>query len=108
MLIKLWDKLTCLNSVITLEAVNKLEVKLGKIFTMAKTHHFTQGQKMASNPQKQAQDHHQQCHLDPHGTHQPRSILCRCSQCRQCSSHAQTVYGTAQNQAKEFQGLPER
>jgi hypothetical protein len=31
--------------VITLEAVNKLEDELGRIFTMAKTHHYTQGQK---------------------------------------------------------------
>jgi hypothetical protein len=36
MLIKLWDKLTCLNSVITLEAVDKLEDKFGRIFTVAK------------------------------------------------------------------------
>ncbi len=45
MLIKLWDKLTRLNGVITLDAVNKLKDKLGGIFTMAKTHHYTQGQK---------------------------------------------------------------
>jgi hypothetical protein len=45
MLIKLRDKLTCLNGDITQEAVNKLEDKLGGIFTMAKTHHYTQGQK---------------------------------------------------------------
>jgi hypothetical protein len=45
MLIKLRDKLTRLNSVITPEVVNKLEDKLGGIFTMAKTHHYTQGQK---------------------------------------------------------------
>jgi hypothetical protein len=44
-LINLWDKLTCLNGVITPEAVEKLEDKLGGIFTMAKTHHYTQGQK---------------------------------------------------------------
>jgi hypothetical protein len=44
-LIKLQDKLTCLNNVITPEAVDKLEDKLGGIFTMAKTHHYTQGQK---------------------------------------------------------------
>jgi hypothetical protein len=30
---------------ITLEAVDKLEDKLGRIFTVAKTHHYTQGQK---------------------------------------------------------------
>jgi hypothetical protein len=45
MLIKLWDKLTCLNGVIIPEAIDKLEDKLGGIFTMAKTHHYTQGQK---------------------------------------------------------------
>jgi hypothetical protein len=44
-LINLWDKQTRLNGVITPEAVNKLEDKLGGIFTMAKTHHYTQGQK---------------------------------------------------------------
>jgi hypothetical protein len=44
-LIKLWDKLTHLNGMITPEAINKLEDKLGGIFTMAKTHHYTQGQK---------------------------------------------------------------
>jgi hypothetical protein len=45
MLINLWDKLTCLNGVIVPEAINKLEDKLGRIFTVAKTHHYTQGQK---------------------------------------------------------------
>ncbi len=45
MLIKLWDKLTHLNGVITPEAINKLEDKLGRIFTVAKTYHYTQGQK---------------------------------------------------------------
>jgi hypothetical protein len=44
-LIKLWDKLTRLNGVITPEAVDKLKDKLGGIFTGAKTHHYTQGQK---------------------------------------------------------------
>jgi hypothetical protein len=44
-LIKLWDKLTCLTSVITPEAIDKLEDELGGIFTMAKTHHYIQGQK---------------------------------------------------------------
>jgi hypothetical protein len=44
-LINLWDKLTCLNGMITPEAVNKFEDELGKIFTVAKTHHYTQGQK---------------------------------------------------------------
>jgi hypothetical protein len=43
-LIKLWDKLTCLNGVITPEAVDKLKDELGGIFTVAKTHHYTQGQ----------------------------------------------------------------
>ncbi len=59
------------------------------------------------NPQKQVQACHWQCHLDPHGTHQPRRVLRRCPQCRQCGSHTQTARGTAQNQAKELQGLPE-
>ena len=44
-LISLCDKLTCLNGVITLEAVDKLEDKLGGIFTVTKTHHYEQGQK---------------------------------------------------------------
>jgi hypothetical protein len=45
MLIKLWAKLTCLNGVITPEAVNKVKDKLGGIFIVVKTHHYTQGQK---------------------------------------------------------------
>jgi hypothetical protein len=45
MLVKLWDKLTHLNGMITPEAVDKLEDELSGIFTMAKTHHYTQGQK---------------------------------------------------------------
>jgi hypothetical protein len=44
-LIKLGDKLTRLNGVISPEAADKLEDKLGGIFTVAKTHHYTQGQK---------------------------------------------------------------
>jgi hypothetical protein len=43
-LISLRDKLTRLNGVITPEAVNKLEDELGGIFTVAKTHHYVQGQ----------------------------------------------------------------
>jgi len=39
------DKLTRLNGVITPEVVNKLEDELGGIFTVAKTHHYEQGQK---------------------------------------------------------------
>ncbi len=45
MLITLQGKVTHLNGVITLESVDKLENKLGRIFTMVKTHHFEQGQK---------------------------------------------------------------
>jgi hypothetical protein len=45
MLINLWDKLTCLNGVITPEAIDKLEDKHGGIFIMVKTYHYTQGQK---------------------------------------------------------------
>lgn len=44
-LIHLRDKLTRLNGVITPEAVDKLEDELGGIFTVAKTHHYDQGQK---------------------------------------------------------------
>jgi hypothetical protein len=44
-LISLRDKLTRINGVITPEAVDKLEDELGGIFTVAKTHHYTQGQK---------------------------------------------------------------
>jgi hypothetical protein len=44
-LISLCDKLTCLNGVITPEAVNKLKDELGGIFTVTKTHHYKQGQK---------------------------------------------------------------
>ncbi len=50
MLINLWNKLTHLNGVITLEAVDKLEDKLGGIFTVTKTHHYTQGQKYGHLP----------------------------------------------------------
>ena len=44
-LISLHAKLTRLNGVITLEAVDKLEDELGGIFTATKTHHYKQGQK---------------------------------------------------------------
>lgn len=44
-LINLRDKLTRLNGVITPEAVDKLEDELGGIFTVAKTHHYNDGQK---------------------------------------------------------------
>ncbi len=44
MLISLPDKLTCLNSVITPEAVDRLKDELGRIFTVAKMHHYEQGQ----------------------------------------------------------------
>ena len=45
MLISLRDKLTHLNGVITSEAVNKLEDDLGRIFKVAKIHHYKQDQK---------------------------------------------------------------
>jgi hypothetical protein len=45
MLISLRDKLTRLNGVITPEAVDKLKDELGGIITVAKTHHYKQGQK---------------------------------------------------------------
>ncbi len=45
MLISLCNKLTCLNGVITPEAVNKLKDELGGIFMVTKTHHYKQGQK---------------------------------------------------------------
>ena len=45
MLISLPDKLTRLNGVITLEVVDRLKNELGGIFTVAKTHHYNQGQK---------------------------------------------------------------
>ncbi len=45
MLISLHNKLTCLNGVITLEAVNRLKDELGGIFTVAKMHHYKQRQK---------------------------------------------------------------
>jgi hypothetical protein len=44
-LISLCGKLTHLNGVITPEAVDKLEDKLGGVFTVMKTHHYKQGQK---------------------------------------------------------------
>jgi hypothetical protein len=40
-LLSLHKKLTCLNGVITPEAVNRLEDELSRIFTVAKTHHLT-------------------------------------------------------------------
>jgi hypothetical protein len=45
MLISLRKKLTCLNGVITPEAIDRLKDELGRIFTVAKTHHYKQGQK---------------------------------------------------------------
>jgi hypothetical protein len=44
-LINLCDKLTRLNGMIMPEAVDKLEDELGRIFTVAKTHHYANGQK---------------------------------------------------------------
>jgi hypothetical protein len=44
-LIKFQEKLTHLNGVITPEAVDYLEDELGGVFTVVKTHHYTQGQK---------------------------------------------------------------
>ncbi len=44
-LISLRDKLTCINGMITPEAINKLKDELGGIFTVTKTHHYKQGKK---------------------------------------------------------------
>jgi hypothetical protein len=44
-LISFQDKLTHLNGVITLDAIDKLKDELGRIFTVTKTHHYKQGQK---------------------------------------------------------------
>jgi hypothetical protein len=52
---------------ITLEAIDKLKDELGRIFTMAKTHHYTQVWPSGKcNSQKQVQACHPQHHLDPH------------------------------------------
>ncbi len=45
MLTSLRNKLTCLNGVITPEAIDRLKDELGGIFTVTKTHHYEQGQK---------------------------------------------------------------
>ena len=45
MLINLRDKMTHLNGVILLEAINTLKDELGGISTVIKTHHFAQEQK---------------------------------------------------------------
>ncbi len=45
MLISLHNKLTHLNGVINPEAVDRLEDMLGRRFTVAKMHHYKQGQK---------------------------------------------------------------
>jgi hypothetical protein len=39
------NKLTCLNGVITQDAINKLKDEFGRIFTVTKMHHYRQGQK---------------------------------------------------------------
>jgi hypothetical protein len=44
-LISLSNKLTCLNGMITPEAIDRLEDELSWIFTDAKKHHYEQGQK---------------------------------------------------------------
>jgi hypothetical protein len=44
-LISLCNKLTCLNGVITPEAIARLKDELGGIFTVAKTHHYEHRQK---------------------------------------------------------------
>jgi hypothetical protein len=45
MLISLHNKLTCLSGMITPEAINRLKDELSGIFTVAKIHHYEQGQK---------------------------------------------------------------
>ncbi len=50
MLINLWDKLTHLSVVITLESVDHLKDELGGIFTVKKMHHYMQGQSTAICP----------------------------------------------------------
>ncbi len=45
MLISLRDKLTPLNGMITPDTVDRLKDELGKIFTVAKSHHHKQDQK---------------------------------------------------------------
>jgi hypothetical protein len=49
-LISLRNKLTPLNGVITLEAVDRLNDELGGIFRVAQTHHYKQGQKYGHLP----------------------------------------------------------
>ncbi len=59
MLITLRDKLTSLNGMISMESTDKLEDKLGRIFTVVKTHHYKQAQKcshLASEIQKASID----------------------------------------------------
>jgi hypothetical protein len=96
-LIKLWDKLTCLKGMIILEAVNILEDKPSGIFTMAKTHHYTQGQKYGHLASAITESNYRLVIGNATWTHtvptKLRSVLRRCPQCRQCCSHTQIVCG---------------
>ena len=69
-LINLREKMTLIHEgAITPEAVNKLEDKLGGIFTVAKTHHYDQGQKYGHLASAIPKAKYQLVIVDPAWTH---------------------------------------
>jgi hypothetical protein len=69
-LINLRDKMTRLHEgAIMPEAINKLEDELGKIFTMAKTHHYDQGQKYSHLASAISEAKYRLVIVDPTWTH---------------------------------------
>ena len=105
-LISLCNKPTCLNGVITPEAINRLEDELGGIFTVAKMHHYKQGQNMTPcqrHPQTKVQACHQKRNVDTHHTCQPRRVLHGIACSQKHSRITRTVCGRAQDPDEELQ-----
>jgi hypothetical protein len=108
MLINLWDKLTCLNGVITPEAINKLKDELGRIFTVAKTHHYNQGQKYNHLASAIPKSKYRLIIGNATWTHKvPTNPGVYSTDALNAGNAAATVCGAAQNQTDELQGFPE-
>jgi hypothetical protein len=109
-LIKLWDKLTRLTGVITPEAIDKLKDKLGGIFTMAKIHHYTQGQKYGHLASAITKSKYRLIIGNATCTHTVPTNPERTPQMPSMPAMRQPRTNSlwhSKNQAKEVQGLPE-
>ncbi len=109
MLINLWDKLTCLNGIITPKSVNCLKDEFSGIITVIKTHHYKQGQKYGHLASAIPKVKYRIVIGNPAWTYAVSldpMVYSLAALALQCSCTMQAACGPAQNTGKESRQLP--